>query len=330
MPFWERGFALALIVSAALHGVLWAMLMSFASGSVPRHVQPVGVSCIQAFLVEETVTAAWKTRVFPGRERRDSVRAYPAAAAHRGDVPARVALAEKESRDLTADGPAPVAALSLRKVPEHDTPADKEERNLFAVIRPPAEWLSRGHDEGAAPAQAFPAPMVLPPEGGELSPSQGEGVSSARQGGGEFPGGIGAGNTTARREGGEFSRGNGAGVTTSSLKGGEKTRQTGGGAGPPKDTDAIPRYRGNARPAYPPLARLRGYQGVVVLFVEVLADGRVGQVGVRRSTGHEMLDRAALEAVRSWRFEPGLKEGRAVTMSVEVPFRFILNEYSTR
>jgi len=95
--------------------------------------------------------------------------------------------------------------------------------------------------------------------------------------------------------------------------------------GPPKDADAVPRYGDNVRPAYPPLARLRGYQGVVVLFVEVLVDGRVGQVGIRRSAGHEILDRAALEAVRTWRFEPGRKEGRAVTMSVEVPVRFVLN-----
>jgi protein TonB len=67
---------------------------------------------------------------------------------------------------------------------------------------------------------------------------------------------------------------------------------------------------------------------VVVLFVEVLADGRVGQMGIKRSAGHDILDRAALEAVGTWRFEPGRKEGRAVAMSVEVPVRFVLNEYS--
>ncbi|MCX5823464.1 MAG: energy transducer TonB [Deltaproteobacteria bacterium] len=44
-----------------------------------------------------------------------------------------------------------------------------------------------------------------------------------------------------------------------------------------------------------------------------------------RSAGHEILDRAALEAVSTWRFEPGRREGRAVTMSVEVPVRFVLN-----
>ncbi|MBU4371409.1 MAG: energy transducer TonB [Proteobacteria bacterium] len=116
-----------------------------------------------------------------------------------------------------------------------------------------------------------------------------------------------------------------AGVPGFGQEGAGETRQEGGGVWPPKDADAVPRYGDNGRLAYPPLARLRGYQGVVVLLVEVLVDGRVGQVGIRRSDGHEILDRAALEAVRTWRFEPGRKEGRAVTMSVEVPVRFVLN-----
>jgi periplasmic protein TonB len=74
---------------------------------------------------------------------------------------------------------------------------------------------------------------------------------------------------------------------------------------------------------------LRGYQGVAVLSVEVLADGRVGQVGIRHSTGHEILDRTALETVRTWRFEPGRREGRPVAMSVAVPVRFVLKGNST-
>ena len=58
--------------------------------------------------------------------------------------------------------------------------------------------------------------------------------------------------------------------------------------------------------------------------VEVLADGGAGRVEIRSSAGHDILDRAALEAVRTWKFEPGIREWRAVTMSVEVPVRFVL------
>ena len=202
---------------------------------------------------------------------------------------------------------APVTAALPREVPENVTPAEKEGQNLLAVIRPPAEWFGMGHDAGALPELTFPAPAVLFPGGGGLSGSNG------------------AGSTAARRGGGEISGGDGAGAHASWRKGTGESPLEGSGVGPPKDADAVPRYGDNACPAYPPLARLRGYQGVVVLFVEVLVDGRVGQVGIRRSAGHEILDRAALEAVRTWRFEPGRKEGRTVTMSVEVPVRFVLN-----
>jgi len=277
LPVAEKGFALALIVSVAMHAALLPVLLSFASASVPRRVQPIREICIKAFLVPGTLAAAGKTMALPDRKRRK------------------------------ADRGAPVAAASPREVPEQVTPAEKEGKKLFADIRPPAEWLGMGHDAGALPAPASPASPALVPRGGDRSGSNGAGISTASRGGGEFSGGHGAGAPASRREGtGE-------------------TRQEGSGVWPPKDADAVPRYGDNARPVYPPLARLRGYQGLVVLFVEVLVDGRVGQMGIRRSAGHEILDRAALETVRTWRFEPGRKEGQAVTMSVEVPVRFVLN-----
>jgi TonB family protein len=250
----ERRFALALIVSAAMHAALLPVLLSFASGSAPRHVQPIREICIKAYLVSGTLTAAGETIALPGRKRRE------------------------------ADRGAPVAAASPREVPEQVTPAEKEGKKLFADIRPPAEWLGMGHDAGALPALASPASPVLVPGGGDLSGSNGAGISAARRGGGEFSGGK------------------DTGAPAFLWEGTGETRSEGGGVWPPKDADAVPRYGDNARPAYPPLARLRGYQGVVVLLVEVLVDGRVGQVGIRRSAGHEILDRAALEAVRAWRF----------------------------
>ncbi|MBU4371940.1 MAG: energy transducer TonB [Syntrophaceae bacterium] len=277
LPVAERRFALALIVSAAIHAALLPMLLSFASGSAPRHVQPIRESSINAFLVPGHLAASGKIVAMPGRKRR------------------------------AADRAAPVAAALPREVPENVAPAEKEGKKLLADIRPPAKWLGMGHDSGALPAPASPAPPALVPGGGDLSGSNG------------------AGSTAARRGGGEISGGDGAGAHASWRKGTGESPLEGSGVGPPKDADAVPRYGDNVRPAYPPLARLRGYQGVVVLFVEVLVDGRVGQVGIRRSAGHEILDRAALEAVRTWRFEPGRKERRAVTMSVEVPVRFVLN-----
>lgn len=58
-------------------------------------------------------------------------------------------------------------------------------------------------------------------------------------------------------------------------------------------------------PAYPTLARRRGWEGSVLLDLHVAADGTVSEATVATSSGHVMLDDAALRAVRTWRFVPG-------------------------
>ncbi|MBU4582253.1 MAG: hypothetical protein KKH02_07585, partial [Proteobacteria bacterium] len=70
LPVAERRFALALIVSAAIHAALLPMLLSFASGSAPRHVQPIREICIKAFLVPGHLAASGKIVALPGRKRR--------------------------------------------------------------------------------------------------------------------------------------------------------------------------------------------------------------------------------------------------------------------
>jgi len=77
-------------------------------------------------------------------------------------------------------------------------------------------------------------------------------------------------------------------------------------------------------PVYPPLARMRGLEGQVVLRVVVDRDGHVEEaVTVVRST--PPFDTAAVDAVRRWRFEPGRDEGgRQVRVLLEVPIRFQL------
>jgi TonB family protein len=225
---------------------------------------------------------------------------------HLAEAGKKAVLTDRKRREAGKD--VPVAALP-REAPERVRPAEKDGSTPAATMRPPDQRPGSGPD-AAGSAPASPALPVFFAGAGELSGSNG------------------AGNTTALRESGEFSGMDGSVIPSPRRAGTVEIRQEWGGARPPKDADAVPRYGDNARPAYPPLARLRGYQGLVVLFVEVLADGRVGQVGIRRSAGHEILDRAALEAVRTWRFEPGRKEGQTVAMSVEVPVRFVLNQDS--
>lgn len=92
--------------------------------------------------------------------------------------------------------------------------------------------------------------------------------------------------------------------------------------------DAEPDYRAdylnNPRPPYPLQARRMGYHGKVVLNVEVLAEGRAGQVLLHQSCGHEMLDNAALQTVRTWRFTPARHLGQPVTQWFLVPIKFSL------
>jgi periplasmic protein TonB len=87
---------------------------------------------------------------------------------------------------------------------------------------------------------------------------------------------------------------------------------------------AVARSHGNAAPDYPSSARRNGIEGVVLLRVQIAADGTCSGVTVETSSGHESLDAAAVAAVRKWRFEPALQEGVAVASELLVPIRFVL------
>lgn len=81
-------------------------------------------------------------------------------------------------------------------------------------------------------------------------------------------------------------------------------------------------YLSNPKPNYPRLARLRRQEGVVVLSVRVTADGLPAEVRVKRGSSFELLDEAALRAVRHWRFTPARKGNRTAACQIEVPIRF--------
>lgn len=76
-------------------------------------------------------------------------------------------------------------------------------------------------------------------------------------------------------------------------------------------------------PAYPPLARVAGVQGTVVLRVVIGVHGQVADVEVR--SGHPLLVPAAVEAVRQWRFTPTVLNGRPVEVVSTVLCVFRLN-----
>jgi protein TonB len=78
-------------------------------------------------------------------------------------------------------------------------------------------------------------------------------------------------------------------------------------------------------PHYPEAARREGAEGTVTLRFEVLTSGKVGTVQVQRSAGRTDLDRAAMEAIRSWLFEPARRGKEAVAVWVILPVRFELS-----
>jgi len=92
------------------------------------------------------------------------------------------------------------------------------------------------------------------------------------------------------------------------------------------DADYKAAYLNNPRPAYPLLAIRQGAQGQVLLLVEVLPDGRAGRIELEKFSGHAMLDAAAMNAVRAWRFTPARKDGLLTTQTVRIPIHFNLKE----
>ena len=90
------------------------------------------------------------------------------------------------------------------------------------------------------------------------------------------------------------------------------------------DQKAIPAYRHNEQPHYPAMAKRRGYQGEVVLHVLVDSRGSVSEIEIKATSGHSILDRAALAAVKRWRFFPATVGGKPVAMWVDVPIDFRL------
>lgn len=92
------------------------------------------------------------------------------------------------------------------------------------------------------------------------------------------------------------------------------------------DDQTPPDLSGNRKPAYPAAAHRQGLEGEVLLRVWINASGRVQRVEVERSSGHAILDQAAVTAVRAWRGHPARRAGQAVATVELLPIRFVLRQ----
>jgi TonB family protein len=140
-----------------------------------------------------------------------------------------------------------------------------------------------------------PLAKLGPPSNG---PGSGGGIGSGSGGG------VGSG------KGGGFGPGEGGGV-------GGGVFRVGGGV-------TAPSLLYKVEPEYSEEARKAKYQGTVLLYVEVDPSGHATNIRVARSLGLG-LDEKAIEAVKKWKFAPGRKDGRPVTVAatIEVNFRLL-------
>lgn len=116
-----------------------------------------------------------------------------------------------------------------------------------------------------------------------------------------------------------------AGQTRGSARIAETAKAEGSGSQAYEGPKVNAAYLHNPRPDYPEMAKRRQWEGKVILRVQVLASGRAGQVTIAGSSGHEILDEAALEAVRNWHFVPAKRGDQPVDSVVNVPINFNLN-----
>jgi periplasmic protein TonB len=83
-------------------------------------------------------------------------------------------------------------------------------------------------------------------------------------------------------------------------------------------------YLSNPAPVYPRKSRYLGEEGRVLLKVRVSESGDAKEVSLHRSSGFKRLDRAALDAVRQWKFIPARQGRKPVMAWVVVPLEFSL------
>ena len=122
--------------------------------------------------------------------------------------------------------------------------------------------------------------------------------------------GSGSGGGVGSGKGGGFGPGEGGGV-------GGGVFRVGGGVTAPSLLHKI-------EPEYSEEARKAKYQGTVLLYIEVDSNGKATNIKVARSLGLG-LDEKAIDAVKQWKFKPGYKDGKPVTVAatIEVNFRLL-------
>jgi TonB family protein len=73
---------------------------------------------------------------------------------------------------------------------------------------------------------------------------------------------------------------------------------------------------------YPVEARVEKAEGTVVIKVLVSETGWTEKIELKQTSGYASLDRAAMQTAKSWRYQPGKRDGKPTAMWVDVPIVF--------
>jgi TonB family protein len=190
-------------------------------------------------------------------------------------------------------------------------PKGKLPKTAMEQITPPAMVIRNDH-----PKLPVEPTVVVPPQIKLASnmPNLGNPMSAVPSG--PPSNGTGSGGGIGSGSGGGVGSGSGPGIGPGRGGGiGGGVFRVGGGVSAPRALDT-------PDPEYSEEARKAKYQGTCVLWLIVGPDGKPRDVKIARALGMG-LDEKAIEAVRNWKFEPAMKDGKpvAVQINVEVNFR---------
>ncbi|HYH00662.1 MAG TPA: energy transducer TonB [Terriglobales bacterium] len=183
-------------------------------------------------------------------------------------------------------------------------------KQAFEQITPPAVVIRNNDPKLPVEPTVVVPPSIVLPNSAQMGDPMSKILGPASNGTG-FGGGIGSGS------GGGVGSGRGPGVGPGYGGGiGGGVYRVGGGV-------SAPRVLSSPDPEYSEEARKAKYQGTVVLWVVVGPDGRPHDIRVQRTLGMG-LDEKAVDAVKSWRFEPARKDGQAVAVQINIEVNFRL------
>jgi len=294
----DSNLKITALMSLGIHLLIIAIVSgSFRSADIHRST---ALHCVRVTLLPLVIQEKPKPRMIA-----DTTITLP--------VPLKVGNRDPEDpahdfKGLAEEPISPQPSLSRNRAPEKLKLVSKNEEEEETSIRPV--------DRATAPGSV---------SGGDLNPGDGGNGDSGELSGnglsynssGNSPGGRGGSGSGTGSGSGNGSPGNGGSGKGTGIFGKSLYAHAGGNG-------ARPRYAQNPKPTYPQEAREKGYEGEVILRVEVLPNGRVGQIEVKNSSGYELLDRSALTAVRQWKFVPAKKGETPIPLWVNIPIKFQL------